>query len=141
MDDIMTMVAGPDGVIMTAEDWDAAGDVAAAVVDRLGESGAAFVFISGPFFGPRNRRVVLENLRAKVNVCYVVLEVDLEETIRRAANDGKRTLTKDPELIRTIYGTIAWDDLPAETIRIKADDLDHAAVVKEIEVALLLAER
>jgi adenylylsulfate kinase-like enzyme len=139
MDEMMTMVAGPDGVIMTPEDWDAAGDVTAAVIDRLGESGTEFVFVSGPFFGLRNRRVVLENLHIKARVSCVVLEVELEETIRRAGKDGKRSLTKDPDLIRDIYATIDWEALPPDSVRINASALEVEAVVSKIERLLKIS--
>jgi hypothetical protein len=138
MDDIMTMVAGSDWTLTTAEQWDTAGGVAAAIIDRLCESGTQFLFISGPFFSNRNRRVVLDSLHVDPNVRCVVLQVELEETIRRAANDGRRTMTKDPDLIKNVYATIDWEALPPDAIRIYANALDASAVVDEVEMVLNL---
>ena len=138
LDDFVEMVAGSDWTMVRRERWQLASGAAAASIGELFENGVNWVFLAGPFFSARMRALVINAVRFAADVRLVVLDVDIEETIRRAALDGDRVLTKDPAFIRKIYATIVWDELPADAIRIAAADLDETAVTIAIERALSL---
>jgi tRNA uridine 5-carbamoylmethylation protein Kti12 len=141
LDDFVEMVAGSDWSSVRREHWQIAGRAAVAAIGSLLDSGIESVYLAGPFFSARLRALILDALASHTEVACVVLDVSLDETIRRAAGDTHRGLTSDPDFIRKIFATIVWDELSADTIRVAADHLELEAVLDEIEQALAALQR
>ena len=129
LDTIIEMVAGTDWLRVRREHWELAEEAAAAMIDRLLDSGLELVTIAGPFFSEDNREHLLGSLVSRPTARFVMLKVSLEESIRRAQAEPGRGLTSDADFVARIYAGIDWSSVPHNDVEIDTDDksLDDVA--------------
>jgi hypothetical protein len=66
-----------------------------------------------------------------------VLQVGLDEAIKRASTDPTRTLSKDPALLTALEKSIDWGGLPGDAIRITTDGVSADEVAARVFAATL----
>src|SRR3972149_10379703 len=136
IDELVEMIAGADWSLVRPEDRDLSCEVAAAIAERLFDSGVSVVVVAGSTLSSREWDQLLRHLVAKPDTLFVLLRVSLGESVRRAQGDPTRVSTKDPNFVSRLYSRIDWADVPRPDIDLFTDSLSVEEVVEIVARAV-----
>jgi shikimate kinase len=132
MDVMVEMLAGTDWSLITAEDRRSGQRIAASTIDRLIGEGAKVVAAAGSTISRYEWDDVLAGIRSEVSTTFVLLEVSLEESIRRAHADPTRGATKNPAVVTRIYAENAQKSMRPYDLTVSTDGQTPDAVASTI---------
>jgi adenylylsulfate kinase-like enzyme len=132
IDDIVEMLVG-DWSHVRREDRLRASSVAAAIVDRLFESGIQLAALAGSTLSPYEWDELLSRLKSRPQILTVQLRVSLEESVRRADADPARLRTLEADFIAGQYTAIDWNNVGKPDLVVTTDMLTASQVVQAVE--------
>jgi shikimate kinase len=132
MDVMVEMLAGTDWSLITPRDRSSGQRIAASTIDRLIEEGAKVVAAAGSTVSRYEWDDVLARMRSEVSKTFVLLEVSLEESIRRAHADTTRGATRDPAVVTRMYAENARKSIRPYDLTVLTDGQTPNAVASTI---------
>jgi hypothetical protein len=132
MDDVVAMLTGAWSVVKL-EDRFRASQLAAAIVDRLFESGIEMAVVAGSTMSAYESDGLVGHLTSKPKILSIRLRVSLDESIRRAQADPARVRTLDGDFVARVYAAIDWTSVRQADLDLVTDSLNADQVAQAVE--------
>jgi len=138
MDDMIAIVAGSDWSLISNGERRRACRATASFVQSLFESGTQLVAIAGSTLSPYEWDELTRRLDAEPETLYVLLQVSLEEAVRRAKGDPGRLHTKDPAHVAKLAAAIDWSAVRRHDLEVQTDSMTPEDIVAFIARKIML---